>query len=138
MKREHRIALGLGLLLAAILLLGSCKTTKCIPQTEYLTRDSIITRFHTDSVLVIERDSVLVREKGDTVFVDKVRWRIKEHVVEKVDTIYQDRNNTIVQTQVERYVPAYYHFTSWAFWVIVIIILIRIAWWAFKTFYLRR
>ena len=138
MERIHRLILCLGIFLAALLLFGSCNTQKCIPQIEYVRHDSIITQHHTDSVLVIERDSVLVKEKGDTIFVEKIKWRIKEHVVEKSDTIYQDRNNTIVQTQVERYVPSYYKWCSWMLWIIIAIVAARIGWWAFRKFYLKR
>lgn len=130
--------LALILTIGFALLISGCKVTKCLPEVEYITRDSIITRFHTDSVRVIERDSVYVEKGGDTIFVTKWKTLYKEHITNKVDTIYQDKTQTVVQTEEVRYVPSYYKWCSWCLWIIIAIVLLRIAWWAFKKFYLHK
>lgn len=86
----------LGLVACAIitLLLGSCRTTKYVPvesvktRTEYKTlavhdtvRDTVLK--HND---VYRHDSVIVRTKGDTVFVD--RWHtLRQTTVDKRRTL---------------------------------------------------
>lgn len=117
----QRLIIGTALLLAALLLF-SCKTAKCIPTTEYVTRDSIVVRHHTDSVRVIDKDSVFVKEKGDTVFVSVTKWRVRDHIVNKVDTVYKDREHTVVQTEVQEVVPGYYKTCAWVMWILVILI----------------
>lgn len=119
----QRLIIGTALLLAAFLLFSGCKTTKCIPTTEYITRDSIIVKHNTDSVRVIEKDSVFVEKGGDTVFVTKWKTLYKEHITNKVDTIYQDNTSTIVQTEVREVVPKYYKVVSWGFWALVVLIM---------------
>lgn len=137
MERVHRVIIGLLLLLAAFVMFG-CKTTKCIPTTEYVTRDSIVAKYHTDSVLVTERDSVFVREKGDTVFVSVTKWRVRDHIVNHTDTVYKDREHTVVQTEVQEVVPGYYKSTSAGFWVLLAILVVLIAWGIFKKVYLHK
>ena len=134
----QRLIIGTALLLAALLLFSGCKTIRCIPSTEYITRDSIVVQYHTDSVRVIDRDSVFVREKGDTVFVSVTKWRVRDHIVKRTDTVYQDLGHTIVQTEVQEVVPGYYKSTSAGFWVLLAILLAFIAWRLFKRVYLHK
>lgn len=134
MERVHRVIIGLLLLLAAFVLFG-CKTTKCIPQTEYITRDSIVVQHHTDSVRVIDRDSVFVKEKGDTVFVSVTKWRVRDHIVNKVDTVYKDREHTVVQTEVQEVVPSYYKSTSTGFWILLAILVVIVGWKIAKIYF---
>lgn len=132
----QRLIIGTALLLAALLLFSGCKTTRCIPSTEYITRDSIVVQRHTDSVRVIDRDSVFVREKGDTVFVSVTKWRVRDHIVNHTDTVYKDREHTVVQTEVQEVVPGYYKSTSAGFWVLLAILSAFIAWRLFRKVYL--
>ena len=124
----QRLIIGTALLLAALLMFSGCKTTRCIPSTEYITRDSIVVQYHTDSVRVIDRDSVFVREKGDTVFVSVTKWRVRDHIVNRTDTVYLDRGHTVVQTEVQEFVPGYYKSTSAGFWILLALIAVAIAW----------
>lgn len=137
METIHRLIIGTALLMAAFLLF-SCKSTKCIPTAEYITRDSIVVKHHTDSVRVIDRDSVFVKEKGDTVFVSVTKWRVRDHIVNRTDTVYKDREHTIVQTEVQEVVPGYYKSTSAGFWVLLAILVVLIAWGIFKKVYLHK
>lgn len=132
----QRLIIGTALLLAALLLFSGCKTTMCIPTTEYITRDSIVVQYHTDSVRVIDRDSVFVREKGDTVFVSVTKWRVRDHIVNHTDTVYKYREHTVVQTEVQEVVPGYYRNTSAGFWVLLAILSAFIAWRLFRKVYL--
>lgn len=134
----QRLIIGTALLLAALLLFSGCKTTRCIPSTEYITRDSIVVQRHTDSVRVIDRDSVFVREKGDTVFVSVTKWRVRDHIVNHTDTVYKDREHTVVQTEVQEVVPGYYKSTSAGFWVLLAILSAFIAWRLFRKVYLHK
>ena len=134
----QRLIIGTALLLAAFLLFSGCKAAKCIPTTEYITRDSIVVQHHTDSVRVIDRDSVFVREKGDTVFVSVTKWRVRDHIVNHTDTVYKDREHTVVQTEVQEVVPGYYKSTSAGFWVLLAILVLLIAWGIFEKVYLHK
>ena len=48
------------------LVLRGCKTCECFPSIEY--RDSIVTRYHHDTIQTYEKDSVFIHAKGDTVW----------------------------------------------------------------------
>lgn len=113
-----RIVAGVVICLLWLCLLNGCKTCECLPSIEY--RDSIVTRYYHDTIQTFEKDSIFIHAKGDTVWRERwsIRWRDK--IVERHDTIYQDRKTETVR--VEKVVPAYYKGVSWAFWVLVVLL----------------
>ena len=120
------------ILFALALVLVGCKTVApCIPET--ITRDSVRVEYKLDSVYLYERDSIFVHEKRDTVFIERWKTRYKDVLKIQRDTVIDTK--TDVQVQEVRYVPRYYRFTSLAFWIVVAILLIRIAWWIAKKYY---
>ena len=115
-----------------VLALVGCKTVApCVPET--ITRDSVRVEYKLDSVYLYERDSIFVHEKRDTVFVERWKTRYKDVLKIQHDTILDTR--TEVQVQQVRYVPKYYRFCSWAFWIVVAVVLIRLAWLIAKKYY---
>ena len=112
------------------LVLRGCKTCECFPSIEY--RDSIVTRYHHDTIQTFEKDSIFIHAKGDTVWRERwsIRWRDK--IVERHDTIVDTRHE--VQVHRERYVPKYYSVVSWGFWIFVVLLILRIAWWVVKKY----
>ena len=109
------------LLLAWVL--RGCKTCECLPSVEY--RDSIVTRYHHDTIQTYAKDSVFIHQKGDTVWRERwsIRWRDK--IVERHDTIYCDQEKETVR--VERVVPTYYKGVSLAFWILVALLALATA-----------
>ncbi len=76
--------------LATIVLYG-CKTVQYVPVESVRTDTLVINRLRTDSILV--RDSITVDHRGDTVIVDRWRWRERYHTTH--DTIYRSHVDTI-------------------------------------------
>lgn len=70
---------------------SSCTTTKYIPVPEYHTDTLIVTQHQQDSVYI--HDSIMVKQKGDTVEID--RWHTKYVSREVHDTIYKSRIDSI-------------------------------------------
>ena len=124
------------------LMLASCAAPKTITVTEY--RDLV--QFDT---VTVERDRVdstykahYLYHQGDTVHqVDTIyKYRIK--YVDKMQTQYVTVHDSIPYTvEVVKEVRkrnVYDRFTSYGFWLFAILLFARVAWWAFKKFYLRR
>lgn len=101
-------------------LLVGCKTCECLPTVEY--RDSVVTRYHHDTIQTFEKDSIFIHAKGDTVWHERwsIRWRDK--IVERHDTIYQDRQTETVR--VEKVVPTFYRTCTRGFWLILSILIV--------------
>jgi hypothetical protein len=79
------------LVLVVCVAMVGCRTLP-EPVAVRVERDSIyLSRVERDSVFV--RDSVLIREKGDTVYRDRWRVEYRERVLR--DTAYVERNDTI-------------------------------------------
>ena len=110
--------------------LSACKTVApCIQET--ITRDSVRVEYKLDSVYLYERDSIFVHAKKDTVFIERWKTRYKDVLKIQRDTVI----DTKTEVQQVRYVPKYYRFCSLAFWIVVAVMLIRIAWWIAKKYY---
>lgn len=123
--------------LIALLLLTGCQGSQPAVVVQY--RDRVL---H-DTIHDARIDSVykyeFIKEKGDTV------WRIDSVLAFRV--LYRDRvqvehvRDSVPYVQ-EVQVPVrkrngYDRFTSWGFWVLFLLIVLRIAWWAVKKYYLR-
>lgn len=99
MRHERSAYIGCGYSLAAILLLmlmvllASCRTVKYVPVVEHRTDSLYITQHHRDSIYL--HDSISVKEKGDTVRIE--RWRTKYVSKEVHDTTYIASHDTIPQ-----------------------------------------
>lgn len=118
-----RIVAGIVIVLLWLCLLNSCKTCECFPSIEY--RDSIVTRYRHDTIQTYEKDSIFIHAKGDTVWRERwsIRWRDK--IVERHDTIYQDRKTETVR--VEKVVPTFYKNCTRGFFVLLSVVVLYIA-----------
>lgn len=136
-----RFALCCLLFLIAVLLFG-CKSVKpvVVPQThnEHHATDSTATDRQRDSIII--RDSVFIREKGDTVYkyVEHTvwQWRDKEVKVAVHDTLHTaDSIPYPVEVQVPvRVRNGYDRFTSWGFWILLVAFLVWLAFKAYKLY----
>lgn len=134
MKRATFFVVSMALAFMALLLLSSCKTTKAPPLIEYRDRVTHDTITKVDSVYV----SRFIREKGDTVFVTDTLFKFE--YLDKVQLEYV-HDSVPYEVQVLKEVRkrnGYDKFVSWGFWILLVLLLGRFAWWIFKKFYLRR
>ena len=109
----------------------ACKSPKVVTMTEYRDRVQKDTITLTDSVYV----SRYMREKGDTVFVTDTLFKFKYR--DKVRDVYVHDSVPYEVPVPTRMRNGYDRFTSWGFWIFVILMLIRFAWWFVKKYYLR-
>lgn len=111
-------------LLISILLYG-CTSTTYVP-VESSARDSIyISRFEIDSIYV--RDSVYIRDKGDTVYVKETKYIYKEKAY--TDTLYMEKVDSIripypVERKLGKWEETYLAVGRITLWTIVVTILI--------------
>lgn len=81
----------LGVMVALVVTMCSCTRTIYVPQTT-IQRDSIyLTQYQKDSIYL--HDSILIKEKGDTVWIEKWHTKFVERLV--TDTMYVEHNDTI-------------------------------------------
>lgn len=123
--------------IAISLLLAACAQTKTVTVTEY--RDRVVT----DTVEKLRVDSVYVsrwiKQKGDTIILHDTIFKYR--VLHDTETVKEFVHDSIpYQVEVTKEVRkrnGYDRFTSLGFWILALLLCARIAWWAFKTFYLR-
>jgi hypothetical protein len=104
-----------GMVICFVIMLGlcamcsSCTTTQYVPVVEHHT-DTLV-RYSTSRDSIFVRDSVHVRDKGDTVRIE--RWHIQYRDRWRTDTIYQATHDSIpVPYPVTKYVERKLTFTQ--------------------------
>ena len=117
-----------------VLCLNACSAPKVVTVTEYRDRVQRDTITQVDSVYV----SHVVRENGDTVHIldtiFKYKYLDKYAYVHVHDSIpYEVEVKVPVRTRND-----YDRFTSMGFWILLLLLLLRVAWWVFRKFYLMR
>lgn len=114
-------------------MISSCKVQDCIQET--IVRDSIRVEQKLDSIYLYEKDSIFIKEKADTVFIEKYITRYKDVLKIERDTIYQD--NRVVEVQEVKYIPKVVQWFAWIGAAAILLALIRIAFWVYKKFFLK-
>ena len=97
------LALAAAVAVFGLLLLTGCTTTKYVPVETVRTDTMKVTKYERDSIYI--HDSTIVREKGDTMLIEKWHTRWRDRWMH--DTIYQSRVDSIPKPYpVEKRVPA--------------------------------
>ena len=117
----------IGILLFMITIFTSCATSKCMPEIEYRTRDSLVYRWRSDTTYIHERDSIYVDRGRDTVLITRWREKVVEHIVNNTDTIYKDVEKEVLVKETETVIPPYYRRCSWVMWILIAMIVLYIA-----------
>ena len=121
-----------------LVFLAACAQTKTVTVTEY--RDRVVT----DTVEKLRVDSMYVsrwiKQKGDTIILHDTifKYRILHDTETVKEYVHDSIPYRVEVTKEVRKRNGYDRFTSWGFWILALLLCARIAWWAFKTFYLRR
>lgn len=114
-------------------MMSSCKVQDCIPET--IVRDSIRVEQKLDSIYLYEKDSIFIKEKADTVFIEKYITRYKDVLKVQRDTIYQD--NKVVEVKVEEYVPQRIKWLAGIGGAAILYCIVRFALWVYRKFVLK-
>ncbi len=134
-------------LLVAASLLNACKTQQATistprnDSTSITRNDSAAISHNFERLRQYIRDSVIIREKGDTIRIDHWHIQIKDSIVLVKDTIYKDKEHIVykdkevlVQLPPERYIPSWAWYSLGASILFFILFLLRI----FIRIYFRR
>ena len=97
------LALAAAAVVFGLLLLTGCTTTKYVPVETVRIDTMKVTKYERDSIYI--HDSTIVREKGDTMLIEKWHTRWRDRWLH--DTIYQSRVDSVPKPYpVEKRVPA--------------------------------
>ena len=118
---------------ALVWMLQGCKVQYCIPET--IVRDSIVTEYKHDSTYIYQHDSIFIKEKADTIFVNKYVTRYKDVLKIERDTIWQE--NKVVEVKVEQYVPQHIKWFAGIGAFFIVFYLVKIGLWVYRRFVLK-
>lgn len=110
-------------------LVASCGAARVQTQTIYVRDTTYISKLQVDSVY--KRDSVFVKEKGDTIYKYVERYRDRYKFLRdtiyryKVDSVYVDKERVV---KVEKQLTAWQRFKMRGFWALLAAMACCIAW----------
>ena len=117
-------------LLSALVLTG-CATHRPLQMAEHVTRDTIyLSSQHYDSIYIDNRQKVY--QQSDTVYLESTKYEYRYKLLR--DTVYKTHIDsipvikTIVETKVERYVPAIYRLSLSIVIILTLSLIIYIVW----------
>lgn len=110
-----------------LLLVCSCRTVKYVPIETVKVDTTYINKLQRDSIYML--DSVYVKEKGDTVLIEKYKYLYRDKLVR--DTLYMAKTDSIqvpypVEKELTRWQQFRMDFGGWAMCIVIISILILI------------
>ena len=105
----------------------SCRTVKYVPVETVKVDTTYINKLQRDSIYML--DSVYVKEKGDTVLIEKYKYLYRDKLVR--DTLYMAKTDSIqvpypVEKELTRWQQFRMDFGGWAMCIVVISIVILI------------
>ena len=127
------------ILLVAVLLLAACKSTRhtATHDTIYVNTERVEYQWRHDSIYLDRWHDRWVL--GDTVYLrDSVvhyRWHTKTDTLALHDSVYISKSDTTT-VEVKKPLSGFVKGQIVGFWVLLVGVLLAVAWWVFKTFYL--
>ena len=112
----------------------SCKSVEYVPVETVRTDSIYINQVQRDSIY--QHDSIYIREKGDTVWMEKYKYVYRDKLVH--DTMYVNRTDTIrepypVEKELTRWQQMKLELGGWAFGIIITFALIIVGWIVYKS-----
>ena len=117
----------LRLLIPSVMLLSGCR---CQQVTSTATANHTATQVQRDSIYL--HDSIFVRIRADTVYLEKwhTRWRDRETV--RTDTVQVE--SIRIETKEIRYVPRFYKYCAALAIILFLIFLLRVTLYLYRRF----
>lgn len=116
-----------------LVLICSCRTVKYVPVETVKVDTTYINKSQRDSIYML--DSVYVKEKGDTVLIEKYKYLYRDKLVR--DTLYMAKTDSIqvpypVEKVLTRWQQLKLELGGWAFGIIIMASLVFIIWIVYK------
>src|SRR5574344_694021 len=118
-------------LFAALLFFSGCSPRILVRE---VVRDSLIVRTTLDSVYLYEKDSIFVKQKGDTVWLERWSIRYKDKLIEKKDTTYIDKVE-VREVSVPAQLNWWQRWQIRSFWWLFGVVVIVIGWQIIKLYF---
>ena len=118
-------------LFAALFFLSGCSPRIVVHES---VRDSLIVRTKIDSVYLYEKDSIFIKQKGDTVFFERWSIKYKDKIVEKRDTAYI-HDMSIKEVPVPAQLNWWQRWQIRSFWWLFGVVAIVVAWQIIKLYF---
>ena len=118
-------------LFAALFFISGCSPRIVVHES---VRDSLIVRTKIDSVYLYEKDSIFVKQKGDTVFFERFSIRYKDKLIYKKDTAYINKIE-IKEVAVPAQLNWWQRWQIRSFWWLAGVLVIFLSWQIIKLYF---
>lgn len=119
--------------LMCLFILCSCRTVKYVPVETIKIDTTYINKLQRDSIYML--NSVYVKEKGDTVLIEKYKYLYRDKLVR--DTMYISKADSIqvpypVEKELTKWQQLCVNVGGWAIGTVIITILVVVGWMIYK------
>lgn len=116
-----------------LLVIYSCRTVKYVPVETVKVDTTYINKLERDSIYLL--DSVYIKEKEDTVFIEKYKYLYRDKLVR--DTMYISKVDSIqvpypVEKELTRWQQFRINFGGWAIGIVIIAIFVMVVWMIYR------
>ena len=116
---------------AALFFISGCSPRIVVHES---VRDSLIVRTKLDSVYLFEKDSIFVKQKGDTVWLERWSIRYKDKLIEKKDTTYINKIE-VKEVAVPAQLNWWQRWQIRSFWWLAGVLVIFLSWQIIKLYF---
>ncbi len=134
-KEIRRLLVWLALLaaaLVAVVCLSSCRTI--VPQERIVYRSDTVRQVQRDSIFYHYTDTVRERQRGDTIFVEQIKWRTAYREFLRTDTVIRTDSVTTTNNVIVAQMNGFQRTFFWLGWAFVALIVLWVAWKVAKVY----
>lgn len=131
--KKSLIVAALWMAVLLLMCLAGCRSVKYVPVESVRTDSIYLTQIQRDSI--VKYDSIYVRDKGDTVWLEKYRYVYRDRAVR--DTVYLSRIDTLrvpypVEKQLSKWEKIRLEVGGYAIFAVITVILIVVGYMVYK------
>lgn len=134
-KELWRLLKWLALLAAtfvAVVCLSSCRTI--VPQERIVYRSDTVRQVQRDSIFYHYTDTVRERQRGDTIYIEQIKWRTAYREFLRTDTVIRTDSVTTTNNVIVAQMNGFQRTFFWLGWAFVGLIVLWVAWKVLKVY----
>ncbi len=110
----------------AVVCLSSCRTI--VPQERIVYRSDTVRQVQRDSIFYHYTDTVRERQRGDTIFVEQIKWRTAYREFLRTDSV--TTTNNVIVAQMNGFQRTFF----WLGWAFVALVILWVGWKVLKIY----
>ena len=134
-KEIRRLLVWLAVMAAvmvAVVSLSSCRTI--VPQERIVYRSDTVRQVQRDSIFYHYTDTIREKQRGDTIYIEQIKWRTAYREFLRTDTVIRTDSVTTTNNVIVAQMNGFQRTFFWLGWAFVGLIVLWVAWKVLKVY----